>query len=117
MKKITPISDDDLKLQVETDKGVGVFYATDMIILWDECHRGVNQTLAERYEVFRMAMESLFGGTVSRGTAYLVLEEAVGLLKELKKTHLVLLNSKPTESVQLVEVPTNSPSSTPSSPE
>ena len=102
MKRITPISDSDLFFEIEPQKGV-LFKeaATDLIIVWDESGRGLS--LEEKYERFRIALCGRFNCEVSKGTAHMILDEAVRIVGELKKTHIVSPNSKPTESVPAEE--------------
>lgn len=103
MKRITPISDSELFLEIEPQEGV-VFKeaSTDLIILWDEVGRGLS--LVEKYERFRIALCSRLNCEVSKGTAHMVLDEAVRIVGELKKTHIVSPNLKPTELVPVEEV-------------
>lgn len=89
MQIVKAISDDLLKFSVELTEGLppAVEFATDVIALWDSCAKG--EELTVRYDAFQRLLSSRWGTTVSKGTAYFVMEKAADLVNQLKKTHFV----------------------------
>lgn len=86
MLKVSPVSDLETKFEVSFETCSAVLEATDIMILWDECAKGSD--LEIRYAELQRKLAERYNSPVSRGTAYLILEAAVGIISTLKKTHI-----------------------------
>jgi hypothetical protein len=87
MKRVTPIGPDETKFELETELGVKVVDATELMAMWDDSAKG--QPLTTRYEALRVKLSGFLGVEVSIGYAYAVLDTAVGIVTDLKKTRIV----------------------------
>ena len=65
---------------------------TDIVFLWDDCAKG--EPLPIRYEALRMKLADLTGKPISKGTAYVTLEAAIGKVAELKKNCISVADLK-----------------------
>jgi hypothetical protein len=86
MHRVTPVEDKDIQFEVKVGDNVVTEWATDIMVLWDDSLKG--HPLNERYMSLRDKLSQRWGTPVTLGTAYLVLDTAVSMIAELKKTHL-----------------------------
>lgn len=104
MKRVTAVPDVESRFELELDHGTAIVDAITVLVLWDDSAKG--QPLDVRYTALKANLEKYFGQPITLGTTYLVLDTAVNLITDLKKTHIVSASLKSSESVP-TEVPPN----------
>jgi hypothetical protein len=86
MHRVSTVNPDDLKMEVEVQPGQII--ATDAAtvhLIFSEASRGLS--LTDAYEKFRVAFSSRYNCTMNYETAYLLVEGALRITNDLKKTH------------------------------
>lgn len=109
MHRLTPVDDNELKVQIELNGQLVRDDAAELMLLYTEGTRG-GQTMEQAYETFRNKLTQRWQAPINAPTAYLVVEAIVKITNDLKKKHIDSVPSQSSVSPSPGSTPTQEPS-------